>query len=281
MPIDMRTDKWDVHVDYITATTRELLQYTDLQRAERGISAVSDRYSPVDSLRERLLLGYKGRGNSICFLGQRTDGWLVRVSGAGAHEFSRHLDTALWFASRVDIAVDVWVGFDPDQIITVAFESALASRETSTSGFRRKVRLVDSGGDGNTLYLGARTSQVFTRLYNKGKESGDERYQGCLRLECQYNGATAREVHKALDLRQYDVGAMVASVVACIGRAGVPVEVSTGGTRPLQWSVETPKTDDIKQVKWLREQVGPTARRVEQIYGKGSVASILGLDDDI
>lgn len=281
MPLNFTTDRWDCHVDYFTATTRGDIEYTALQRVERAIGAVSARYAPVEDLRERSLLGYSGRGNSICFLGRRGDGWLVRVSGAGAHEFARHVDPVLWFCSRCDIAVDVWIGYDPDQVIQSAFEQAIASREASSAGFRRRVRLVDSGGDGNTLYLGARTSQVFSRLYNKGAESGDERYFGCLRLECQYNGATAREVSKALDLRQFDRGAMVAAVVSCIGKAGVPIDISTGGVRPLEWSVDAPKTDDLKQVKWLREQVGPTARRLEHVFGKGSVMSILGLDDEV
>jgi len=281
MPIDLRTDKWDCHVDYITATTRDNIDYAELQRCERAIGAVSARYAPVEDLRERSLLGYSGRGNTICFLGRRPDGWLIRTSGPGAHELARHLDPVLWFCSRVDIAVDVWVGFDPDTIITAGFEAALVSRETSKAGFRRKVRLIDSGGDGNTLYLGARTSQVFSRLYNKGKESQDDRYFGCLRLECQYNGATAREVHSALVRAGFNVGSMAAAVVSCIGKAGVPVELATGGAAPLGWAVEQPKTDVVRQVKWLREQVGPTARLVEHTYGKGSVASILGLDDDI
>lgn len=281
MPVDLRTDRWDCHIDYITATTRGDLEYSELQRAERAVGAVCARYCPIDDLRERSLLGYAGRGNSISFLGRRADGWLVRTSGPGAHELSRHLVPAIWYASRVDIAVDVWVGFDPDSIIGACFDMALASRETSVTGFKRKVRLVDSGGDGNTLYLGARTSQVFSRIYNKGKESGEERYDGCIRLECQYNGATAREVHKALDLGGYNVGSMVAAVVSCIGKAGVPVDISTGGARPLDWAIETPKTDALKQVKWLREQVGPTARQIEHIYGKGAVASILGLDDEV
>jgi DNA relaxase NicK len=176
--------------------------------------------------------------------------------------------------------LDIFVGFDPDPIITAAFEIACDVRDAVTFGFKRKVRLIDSGGDGNTLYLGARTSQVFCRMYNKGRESGEDRYSGVLRAEVQFNGATAGTALKSLAACGYRASAMCATVLAAFGKAGVELQAGEQGEGPIGWSVEAPSPDVVKQVRWLREQVGPTARRVEQVYGRGSVASLLGLNDD-
>jgi len=277
---DFRASIWDCHVDYLTATSRGSIPY-GLAASLNAVSAsIAARWSPLEEPRPMNLLGYAGRGVSVIFKGARADGEMIRVSGPAAHEAARHIPSSTFSCSRIDLAVDVWVGFDPDVLIRAAFEKAIEWRDASARGFRRKVRIVDTAGDGNTLYVGARTSQVFFRMYNKGKESEEPRYDNCVRFEVQYNGMAAREVHIGCEKAQYNVSALCQTILKTMGKVGLDVVVGYQDRDAIGWSVTPPTPDETKQIQWLREQVSPTAKRVAAKYGLNTLLSILGVGDD-
>jgi len=268
---------WDVHVDYITATSVGEHPASEEFLVSRTLDKVAAEWCPADEMRPRSLLGYVGRGNATIFEGARHDGRLVRVSGVPASAVARVLVPARWRASRIDVALDVKLGYDPDPVIRAMFEEAWTARDALTAGFKKKIRFVDGAGDGDTLYIGARTSRVFFRAYNKYKESQDSRYKDVLRLEAQFNGPSAGEMHTNLGASAYNVCRMAATVCQVLARSGLAVSVGAGLGEYLRWHVAAPSADEGRQVKWLRAQVGPVARRLKEIYGEGFVEEVLGI----
>lgn len=277
---DFKMYGWDVAVDYVTATMYPQEDDRDLVKAKVLTVAVIDKWCPVEKARPMRLMGYQGAGNGTVFAGQGVNGYMVRCSGRPSGEFVQALGAGVWRASRFDVALDVRLGYDCDVVIRDMFEAACMYRDQQTKGFRRKIRLVDTAGEGDTLYVGSRVSSVFLRVYNKAKESKSPQYAGVMRLEAQFNGVAAADVLAGWERSAYKVGALLATVLRVLYMVGLSVSVSGGAGEYLRWHVVPPTPDDLSQVEWLRKQVGPTARRLEEVYGTGFVLGILGLIDE-
>lgn len=274
---DFREYGWDCAVDWVSATTPAESSIGLYRRALAMASEVQAEFYPVQALRPARRLGYEGVVSGGIFVGQRHDGFFVSCSSRPADKVVRWLDARVWRLSRLDIAFDLVLGFDADPLIRELFEEAVTFRDRITYGFRKRVRLVDGAGDGDTLYIGSRSSGVFMRVYNKEKESGEPRYKGVVRFEVQFNGPVAADMGKKLAQGAYNVSVMAATTLEAFRRAGVDIRAGDGTGEYVRWHVQTPKVDDDAQVKWLKKQVGPVARRLENFYGEGFIADILEL----
>lgn len=146
------------------------------------------------------LMGYEGAHVGRVEYGQRdSNSTILRLIGDPA---DRYLDVALSVAdavTRVDLAT-TWRAEPPDPMIG---RNAYAMAEMFYQGNTRRARPSFTGdaAGGYTCYVGARESENFLRVYNKGAEciatgddAGAERYRACWRYELEVKGGLAKNL---------------------------------------------------------------------------------------
>ena len=163
------------HLDYLRLATWELSGYPLL------MSEIMSRW-PAD-WQQSTWLQYSGWRKEQIFIGQ---GWqnkrrhaIFQASGSQAHNIMHgFVELPHWYATRVDVQITI-----PQPKISL--------EKIHKSLGKKKTTLISSEAN-QTLYVGARTSDVFTRLYEKPL---DKMY---LRLEFEIKGESARAVWESI-----------------------------------------------------------------------------------
>jgi DNA relaxase NicK len=159
--------------------------------------------------------------------------------------------------SRIDVQATLWCSDDPAQVIKQCADKAAANR-VGRKGRPYKVRIEGGYGDGDTAYLGSRSSDGFGRVYDKGRESGEAYYEKALRYECEYKREWASRCYYHLlggNRGRSDTFATVATGYGSWGLELPPVVPLACALVLRRDNVE----DDIdRKLAWLRVQVGPT-----------------------
>lgn len=162
----------------------------------------------------------------------------------------------LGVARRVDFAFDCANAFTVDELAT-AFDAGEATTPAHNILYIKSRK----GGKGATLYVGSRTSERFTRAYDKGAEQGGAENEH-VRVELETKGDVA-----AL------FGAMVANGVNArdLGASSI--------RKAIQWpklneacdgaTVEIPAMPRLtgSTIVWLMEQVAPALRTLSKEPG--------------
>lgn len=125
------------------------------------------------------LRGYTGRIKEKVFFGRSSDRFILEVTGSKAHEFMRDYDFRVFDGcsfARLDLQATIEVP-NADHIII----------QTRPSKVYRSFLTYSLNGPGATLYVGAPSSRVRLRVYNKSAESGVKPDPGhdYLRIELQ------------------------------------------------------------------------------------------------
>lgn len=226
------------------------------------------------------LLGYKGVGNGTVFAGSSPQGLMTQVSGWASEVLLRECPADLR-ASRIDVQVSATVG-DPDEII--AMIAALASMmydEPTSQWARVKRRHVQSFGSGDTLYVGARTSPRFIRIYNKSKEDPENYPEPTVRFEVEYKDELARRAF--FDLLRTHRPDRVAYMLVRDEMNKLGVTLPSLNNAPL---VNTPKKDptdtsDEEKLAWLARQVRPSViGLLHKGVSRDTLERILGLKEE-
>jgi hypothetical protein len=113
---------------------------------------------------ERIMQYYGFRGDNGTFVGQSTDRLMVWVSGQEAHYVAKTLNTNSFegfSVARMDLQITM-TSLDADYMIEY-IQPAKVYKATKVVNINEK---------GITLYVGAPTSRVRLRVYNKTAESG-------------------------------------------------------------------------------------------------------------
>jgi hypothetical protein len=272
---------WSAHVDWITTTWRQ--GGLDMDGAEAR-SLYDWACMRSGQTKEQLPLlrwawqGYVGWSAGQIDWGERLDGSIIRVSGdLAGHYWSDNLPIG-HNVSRLDVAVDVWWGEDPDTYIALHNVETLDARVLAAHR-RWRVACVNGYGDGDTLYIGSRTSNEFVRIYNKYKESKcDERYKGCTRYEVEYhNESAAALVHRG-GVRRSSSSFLLGEVSSLLHRRGVGVLSSLLASEPTSAPTRRIVTPDERKLDWLRTGVSPTVRHLLTRYSREDILNALGLD---
>lgn len=140
--------------------------------------------------------------------------------------------------------------------------------------------IYDGGRLGETVYIGAPSSDKRLVIYDKGAESKSS-IREVLRIEMRYRRGVAAQSLEVL--RTYPV-AYQPSICAqwCSAGAG-----HMPGVREWAWNealeVTAPKvtqdaTTDETRLAWLQNQVAPTVQRLLTVYDRHAILAILGLD---
>jgi hypothetical protein len=140
--------------------------------------------------------GYHGRRAAGVAVGVRNDTWIVRLSSDDARESWRRVYPLASNVSRLDVQVTFRLPQRDETFITRQRARALATN--NKRGRRSDLKLISSTLDGDSIYLGKRTSDVYARCYDKGREEKSERSGIVIRQELEYKRERARSAASML-----------------------------------------------------------------------------------
>lgn len=252
MPIVPAPVMWHAGPDYLRITTNgdDATTAAAYQAYNRVGLYVADWLGEAPGMQERWgASGYAGSRIGAVGWGARQGGAILQVSGPGAEEAIACAPP--WDnCPRLDVALTMWMPEDiPD----------LAARLLPFSDERRRhcggrpwaLRHINGAGDGDTLYIGSRSSAVFVRIYDKWRESeycDDWRY--AWRVEVEYKegrGADwlppssaplpGREYWAAIVVREFErrVCALPRLLPSAMASASWRAPVVTSTSRRLRW----------------------------------------------
>ena len=226
-------------------------------------------------------MGYEGLHVGRVEYGQRdTRSAELRLSGDAS---ARHLDAALSLAdavTRLDLAV-TWQADDRDDWLG---QRTLARAIEHAKG-RPKAALpwtVNDAAGGFTMYLGARTSSYFFRLYNKEAQERaqmgkgyDGRYDRCWRYELEIKGSAAWAVaHKVQDTDNRPLWCQEYIHTYAAAHGLLPPFDSAGGQRLIPGFRR--KSDEDTKLAHLRRNVRPSANFLRERGRDEDLREVLG-----
>lgn len=207
--------------------------------------------------------GYVGWQYGPLSWGSRPGGSILRLSGGAARLVTAMHLGGDWRATRIDLQVTIDLGGrGVDDHIRDMRGEALAER-AGKQGRPYKVAFIDGCGDGNTLYIGSRSSQVFCRVYNKGAEDGfEDDTIGCVRYEVECKAEAAErlwgELRDASNAPTMGAGLVAATYNARGLR--LPSTVLNTADAPIRAIIK--QTDLEGRLLWLEKAVGGVVRKL-------------------
>jgi hypothetical protein len=221
--------------------------------------------------------GYTGfKIGQVC-IGERPDGCIVRLEGKAAHDWANAGLPAGHNITRLDIALTVWGIPNQSEVIARHNEEGVEHRKTLQSR-PYAVRLIDGNGDGDTLYLGSRSSEQFVRVYDKERSpNGGEQYKTAVRYECECKEQLAHRAYQRCVNPRYSSSSCLQVLAGLLARRGIS-PLGVGGIRPevIPPSIK-PISDLESALSWLSVQVRPTIARLMSEGYEEEVLTALGL----
>lgn len=263
-------------VDYITATSTtaegkrafERMGYWELKKEEARGNEIKTYHAHA---------GQGIRCGAAEFLGT-SDWYMLRFSSHLAEERWREVVKHSTNVSRLDLQATV--RFDPaDDNLAEKVERTMR-RFKQAHNRKLMIELRRNDVKGKTLYTGSRQSELYARLYDKGRESRLEHYKAAWRLEVQHNDRAAK--HTAAQLLTHDdITAPVLGHVATYYRARGAVVIDSTRVRLSRMIRPVDDRKTRSTISWLETQVRPT---VLAEAGRGNLAEVLnalGLSRDM
>lgn len=263
-----------VHPDWITATATEPVKRERLRAL--CIDWATAQSKSGSEWATWTWQGFTGLKCGQVSFGERgrDDCSIVRVSGALAGSTWREIAAVASNCSRLDLAVTVKLeSYQGDIAATSYREACAAARERGTE---LHVSMIVSNHGGGTAYLGSRKSELFGRIYDKERESGDGSYKSCWRWEVECKG------HRALTyMRQLAIGGderphIQRVVGSYFQERGVSLPWDVGDSCGLRGPVLV-ETDDDRRLSWLSDQVRASVGGLINRGRREAVLDALGL----
>lgn len=273
------TPLFEAGIDYFTMTGKG--GKPSLELARLGSDLLSDEYKAGNEYRGWGMAGFNGFKCGHAQLGERGKEVIIRVSGPPAaiafKECYEHADTI----SRIDTQFTLRTSVDAPTIIKRCYRSAKRLRDSRrTLGC---VSIIQSTDRSSTIYLNRRASDMFGRIYDKGRESRLDHYRDAVRFEIEWKGRKAQRVAQQLyeaaspQYRSYQLtrgvlekrAALAAVCAAALPgtREGCDLQIARTN-EPLRRSV----TLCTRRYKWLSTSVRPTVDlfrkhgRLQEVY---------------
>lgn len=258
-------------VDWLTCTGATILSREDLWR--HGLRLEHAGKCEGEKASTWHANGYRGRKGSHFAFGARKDSVCLQLSSFQADDEWQECIRASENVTRLDLAVDCQ--FDPP-VPTLSAQVYRHSDHVPPRNGKppKKTLYVDTDG-GSTLYVGARPSENFGRLYDKGVKEKVAPRGVWWRWEVELKGRVAVATSDAI-LRSDDYRVAIVSEVAhwFASRVGHSYTSSfREGT--LVGPRKLPTVD--RQLRWLASGVRPTVASLVERVGLERVLFALGL----
>jgi hypothetical protein len=270
--------EYDTNLDYLTATVCCQTEWTT------AVDRIFNTLPFHANKRPWRFMGYSGytiiENEGHLSWGLKPNGGIFQAGGMVAHRLA--LEHKKWMPPEFKIT-------RLDLAITMAFNEPHEMVRELGAVQRQDWRLIlphpDKGG--GTLYVGARTSDAFGRLYDKGALLNRDLDQGAQlapavlwRAEVEYKRLRAKLAYEAFqswpdaNLRRSFI---VSEVSAWFQNRGIPLGISPYS--PSIVSVAHRAQDDVRTIKWLYAQVRPVLIRLKENGKAVEAAHALGLNE--
>jgi len=176
-----------------------------------------------------------------------------------------------------------------DYAVTVLFAEQLPpigrwDINTDIANGYRLTRIVPNDEGGGTLYVGARGSDVFGRVYDKGAQLGTFPERFYWRWEVEYKRDHAQQAYANWTEHvnsPHAYQAIAHEVTSWYTDHGIPIPILsfTGWKRPLIRYATRVRSDDTT-VEWLHQQVNPALRKLHLSGRLAEALEALGVWDN-
>lgn len=205
--------------------------------------------------------------------------WLSEFRGGLAEVYYPDYINVTSNCTRLDLALTVWLD-DYQANLAVEFQRlAVAHHEKMGWGNSRAWPLLIHSRDGDTCYLGSRSSDRYFRFYDKHKRSKDEWYKNAWRFELETKGDLSKILWQ--DIQQEADARYIANreVIGTLDKRGIALAdfPVTQETRKIPY-VDTPK-DVTSRLLWLQKQVKPALDELSKRGYLDAALAVLGLVD--
>jgi hypothetical protein len=270
----------EVGIDYITATT--MARYSDSGLDSFGRFIVDEQIHAGERERPFRFSGYVGRSAGSATYGRRPDGGLVRLSGATAGE---HWEQCVALASNVS-RLDLQATIRPDDGPTERLRKHYSQvrRQPKQRGRPSSFKLWVGPGGPESLMLGARASDRYGRIYDKGLESRVAEYEGMLRYELELKGGLSFRMACELASSPSQRSLVVQELLRFfkVRAMRVPELESQAnylrGDMPSSLVVSASVDRRATRLRWLRNSVEPCVRELVAAGMLDQVLTALNLD---
>lgn len=202
---------------------------------------------------------YQGEHAGAVTWGTSQQGDILHLSGAAADHWFARATSPAWRCTRIDLAVTVRLDSDVDTDIERVYNGVASYGRNG--GFDWNASLIKTRQGGYTCYVGTRGSERFGRIYNKERESQDQRYNSCQRWEVELRRIVASTVCTHLAGRA-DRRAAVASYVRTFYIDHGIIPPWPAGSLLLHCERPERESDLASKLAWLANTVEPTVRRL-------------------
>lgn len=282
----------EVGVDYITATSRDTKSVSGF--ASFGAHLIRSEVGGGAKRNNARSLGYAGTSAGCVYFGRRHDGAILRVSGRTASEYWNQIVDLAENVSRLDLQVTVLPGEGVPARLKWLWNRR--KHKSSSRGRIANIKCVAGQRGLETLMLGARSSDVYGRIYNKEIESRDPEYLGCCRFELELKSEVAKNYATSLALKEFPSMSIVATVNKFVSdRLGrnpggwttwrPPLVLPNLSTMPLEFTEDclisltrsVHNRSAHKTLKFFAKCISPSVRRLIDCGYENEVRRALGL----
>jgi hypothetical protein len=241
-----------IHTDYFVITMPRSVS------ADAHFPSIVGQYVSQPQ-QDRIMQYYGYRGKNKVFVGQSSDRIMIWASGQNAHYVARTLKTDLfdgYSVARIDLQVTM-TSLDADYMIEY-IQPNKVYKCTKITNLHEK---------GTTLYVGAPTSRVRLRIYNKTAESGIRPESGgeYVRFELQCRDQYADKAFVALrnDMTRSFYLMMLKRMVDAYTFNLVEGAIRSADEELFIDDFPASKDDPLSRKKrWLEQSVLPALRRL-------------------
>ena len=256
--------------DWVTATAKPGEGSEELRAwGYRLVNLEGREGNDVRPWRGMQYVGWRA-GQVTC--GERGDGAICILSGAGAERHGESVTRMAGNVTRLDLQVTI------DGVpagTNLAGESLRRLRRNVTRRGRPTewdYRLTRNRGA--TLYLGSRQSTVYARLYDKSAEEGGEHLGGTWRYELEAKSDVALSLARGLVDSNSAHDLIVGTVHEHFSTRGIaPAFDGEGGA--MSTTPHSRQSDDERRLAWLRDQVSVVVARLGAAGRADDVAAAL------
>lgn len=249
-------------IDWATLTMRRDKPWSEIW-AQRGYAAISAIAGGSERLTPANLLGYTGVRSEGCFVGSREDGYIAILA---SHHANEHWGTLVYpgvHVSRLDVQITIRLSETVLSIAKDSYNGADSANSRLPATRRRKLYIISGSDGGDTLYIGAPSSNQRGRLYNKAVQSLEDEYKDCWRWEVMLRDELAHNCAEGIPPDASARSLWAIQFVRQWWRArGVTlpaIDIDEVEIKPIQ---RTKSTDDESTLAWLRNQVAPAITRL-------------------
>ncbi len=258
-------------VDWITSTASSRDARSELWLTGLRLLKASEREGERPSAWHAN--GYVGRKSAHVAMGSRDDSVCLQLSSFEAKDQWVECLGACENVSRLDLAVDTQ--FEPP-VPSVSRQIYRDSGHVRPRNGRKPTRRLVLGGDGgSTVYIGARASAQFGRVYDKGVEQGTHRPGVWWRWEVELKGSHAWNTANCLR-RLDDPRVMIMLSVNSWFLERTRHSYTSEDQRFTFVGSRQPSTVD-RQISWLARGVRPTVHALLALGMRDRVLCALGL----